>query len=73
MKNPTDKEKIEMYENFLHAINMYCTCCAHEKIGKLVQNADMWSYAHRMGNGELLEEEQNELIASKFWRLLEVE
>ncbi len=72
-KNPTQKEKIEMYEGFLHDVNMYCVCCCHEKIKKLVANADSWSYAHRCGSGSMTEKEQQRNINNAFWRLRNVE
>jgi len=72
MSKPDDKEKIATYEGFLHDINLYLTCGDNGKIRKLVNNADGWSYAHRQGNGELSDEEQQNLIDSKFWKLREV-
>jgi len=67
---PSDKEKIEMYEKFLHYINTCVTCANNERIKDLVHNADMWSYAHRAGNGELSDEEQQNRINANFWNLL---
>lgn len=72
MKTPTDKEKIQMYEGFLHDINLYCVCCDNEKIKQLVHNADNWSYSFRVGNGMLSEGEQQEQIDAAFWRLRNV-
>ena len=54
------KEKIEIYENFLHKINMFLTCCNNEGITELIRNADMWSYAHR--RGEFLSDKQRDEI-----------
>jgi hypothetical protein len=70
---PTDKEKIAQYERFLHAINMSIMCHNHKRIEGLIHNADMWSYAHRYGNGEIEESEQDKIIARKFWKLCETE
>jgi len=67
----TDKEKIEIYEDFLHAINMCCITGNHKRIQKLVQNADSWSYAHRVGNGEYSDEEQQEIVDRATSRLLD--
>ncbi|CAB5226528.1 hypothetical protein UFOVP760_301 [uncultured Caudovirales phage] len=69
MKNPTLKDKVKMYEAFLHKISMACTCMDNLAIQELVQNADSWSYAHRQGNGMLSDKEQQELINSKFFKL----
>ena len=73
VKIPTDKEKIAQYERFLHALNMTALCADNAKMGKLIQNADSWSYAHRVGNGEIEEIEQEKVIARKFWKLCEIE
>ena len=68
-KIPTDKEKIQQYEKFLHAINMSIMSHNHKRIEGLIHNADMWSYAHRVGNGEYSDEQQDKIIASAFWKL----
>lgn len=73
IKIPTLEEKVAQYEAFLHKINLYCVCMNHDGIAQLVRNADSWSYAHRQSNGELSDEEQDQLIASKFWKLLDTE
>jgi hypothetical protein len=69
MKNPTLKDKVKMYEAFLHKISMACTCMDNLAIQELVQNADAFSYAHRQGNGMLSDKQQQELINSKFFKL----
>ena len=70
---PTDAEKIKMYETFLHRISLYCTCGNNDAIRKLVQNADNWSYGSRVGNGEYSDEEQERIVAAKFWKLIDTE
>ena len=70
-KNPTLKEKVKMYEKFLHKINMCVMCCNNLGVQELVHNADMWSYMHRCGNGEPSEREQQRMINSRFWKLLD--
>ena len=37
------KDKVEMYEKFLHKLSTYVICMEHEGIKELVQNADRWS------------------------------
>lgn len=68
-KTPKLKEKVAMYERFLHALNMGVTCVNNDMVRELVHNADRWSYAHRRGNGELSDREQQQLINSAFWTL----
>lgn len=70
-KNPTLKEKVKMYEDFLHKINISVMCCDNLAVQELVHNADMWSYMHRCGNGEPSEREQRRMINSRFWKLLD--
>ena len=71
MKSPTNKEKILQYESFLHKINMFIVSCNNDGIKELVENADNWSYSHRVGNGELSDREQQKLINKAFWKLLD--
>jgi len=68
-KTPTLKEKVEMYEYFLHKINMFIISCNNNGIAELVENADIWSYAHRVGNGELSDKQQQQAINRAFWML----
>ena len=71
MKTPTKDEKIAMYERYLHALSIMCTCVDNFGVKELVTNADIWSYAHRVGNGELSDEEQQQAIDNAFWKLLD--
>ena len=68
-RSPTLEEKVAKYEEFLHAINMCVISGDNPGITRLVANADHWSYSHRVGNGELSEEEQQEIINKSFWKL----
>ena len=68
----TAEQKIEMYEQLLHQIQMYAEVSMNpDKVGKLINNICNWSYAHRRGNGEPSEEEQQAMIDRAFDRLLE--
>lgn len=71
MKNPTQRDKITMYEAFMHKISLMVTSCNNEGIKQLVQNADRFSYAHRIGNGEYTDKEQQKIINTAFWKLLD--
>ena len=68
MKKPTLKQKVDMYESYLHKINMLVTSCDNEGISELVHNADMWSYAHRKGEC-VSDKTRNQMITSVFWKL----
>ena len=71
MKNPTLKEKVAQYESYLHKINMFIVSCNNEGIKELIQNADVWSYAHRISNGELSDKQQQQAINNAFCKLLD--
>lgn len=73
IKIPTLKQKVKQYEDLLHKINLYCACGDNDSIRKLVSNIDNWSYAHRVSNGELSETEQEQVVAARFWKLLDTE
>ena len=68
---PTDKEKVLQYERLLHAIQLNAEVAMDSaRVGQLIQNICKWSYAHRVGNGELSESEQNAVIKKAFDDLL---
>lgn len=70
MKTPTLKQKVEMYEYFLHKINMFCISGNNDGIRELVENADNWSYSHR--SGEFVTDSQRQkMIDGKFWKLVD--
>jgi hypothetical protein len=69
MKNPTLRQKVEEYERFLHNINLMMIAGSSKGIKQLLDNADSWSYAHRIGNGTYSEKEQQEIINKAFWKL----
>ena len=69
----SDKEKIQMYESYLHALQLQVVACNKEKLQKLISNAWDWSYAHRCGNGEHSDEEQQKIIDRAFHNLTNTE
>ena len=71
MKTPDKDEKIAMYERYLHKLSIMCLCVDNFGVKELVTNADIWSYAHRVGNGELDDDQQQSAIDSAFWKLLD--
>ncbi len=69
----TLKEKVEMYERFLHQLQMNAEVAMDADIVKqLITNACSWSYAHRCGNGMPTEEEQQAMIDQAFDKLCTV-
>ena len=64
MSNMTDKEKLEVWETLAHNLQM----CRHatmdrEKLTEIIDLMCNWSYAHRVGNGEL----DNDKVVAKFY------
>lgn len=71
MKTPekeyTDREKVMIYENVFHRIQMYREVAMNQK--KLTALLDIigdWSYAHRMGNGMM---DNAELVRKQLERM----
>jgi hypothetical protein len=56
------QKRISQYEDFLHAINYAVVAGNSERVKALIDNAFKWGYAHRAGNGEYTDEEQQRLI-----------
>ena len=72
-KVPTEKEELAMYRGFLHDLNMFASItmdghAVHELVGKACD----WSYAHRVGNGMLTDEEQEQIVSRNFWKLRDI-
>lgn len=69
-KTPTMHEKIKQYEKLLHSIQMHHEVTMNAAaVNQLLNNIGNWSYAHRTGNGELTESQQQDLINYRFWKL----
>ena len=69
-KKPTLREKVQKYESLLHLLQMhYAVALNSGNVKKLLDNISSWSYAHRVGNGQLSERQQNQLIRERFWKL----
>ena len=69
---PTDRQKIEMYEALLHNLQMASSVTMDSsRVSKLLDNICSWSYAHRMGNGELSDNQVASLVEQRFWKLLD--
>lgn len=70
MKSPTMREKIRVYEALLHHIQINAEIVMNQKkVGEYIEKICHWSYAHRVGNGEFTEKEQQGCIDHAFWKL----
>ena len=70
MKNLTLKEKVKVYEQLLHNIQLNAEVVMNnDNVRQLISNICRWSYSHRVGNGELSEQEQDEVINKAFYKL----
>ena len=69
----TMKQKIVMYESFLHQLQRNSMVTMNGKnVEKLINNACSWSYAHRIGNGDLSDKEQREAVERAFNKLTDI-
>jgi len=65
-----NEEKIRTYEAFLHKLQMFVQVTLDKKsVSKLISNACDWSYAHRVGNGQYSDREQQAIIDKVFKKL----
>lgn len=63
-------EKVEVYEQLLHDIQLYAEVVMdHETMKKLIGIVCSWSYAHRAGNGELSDAEVSKQVKYQFDKL----
>jgi hypothetical protein len=59
----TLKEKVQIYESFFHQIQLhYAVTMNQGKVLDALNIIDSWSYAHRVGNGQLSDKEQQRMI-----------
>lgn len=62
--------KVATYERLLHDINMYAAITLDSQTMKeIISLICEWSYAHRVGNGQLSDEEQAEMVQKAYNRL----
>jgi len=59
-----NQQRLRIYEQFFHKINLHCITMNNEKIKDAVGLIERWSYNHRVGNGTLTEKEQRKMIDS---------
>lgn len=70
VKKPTLKRKVQVYESLLHALQLnYSVAMNREAVTELLDRIDRWSYAHRCGNGQLSDAEQQRYINQCFEKL----
>jgi hypothetical protein len=72
MKKPTLREQVALFHHIMDWANMACMGCDNGHFKKIVHAMDDWSYAHRVGNGELTERQQQNCINRAYRRLEEV-
>lgn len=72
MRKPTLREEAEVFHKIMHAANLMHITGKAEHFKKIVHAMDNWSYAHRVGNGENTDREQQQAINKAFWQLKEI-
>lgn len=71
-RKPTLREEQKVFHRIMHIANMMSTCGNSDHFKKIVHEMDMWSYAHRVGNGEPTEAEQQKIVNRAFWKLKDI-
>jgi hypothetical protein len=67
---PTLREKVDVYERLLHDLHFHSTVTMrHDSVMECLRRISAWSYAHRAGNGEPTEREQQDMVNHAFWQL----
>jgi hypothetical protein len=66
-----NQQRLRIYEQFFHKINLHCITMNTEKIKDAIGLIDSWSYSHRVGNGTFTEKEQRKIIDSAIKRMEE--
>lgn len=57
------REKVSVYESLLHNIQLFSVVTMdNQRLTQLIEIVNGWSYAHRSGNGELSELDQQSEI-----------
>lgn len=70
VKQPTLKEKIEVYEQLLHDLHFHSTVTMRQDlVMNCLNRISAWSYSHRAGNGYPSDKEQQDFINHAFWNL----
>lgn len=58
----TNKQRKETYESFLHKVALVAQVHNQVKIIEAIDIIQRWSYAHRVGNGEYSDYEQQKIV-----------
>lgn len=67
----TNKERLRFYEGFFHSISMAAQGHNNERVREAINIIVDWSYAHRCGNGELSDHEQQTMIDTQILNMRE--
>lgn len=59
-----EKDRSKIINTFLHSLALNFEMCNVDKVHNGLNLISSWSYAHRVGNGEYSEKEQQKLIDS---------
>jgi hypothetical protein len=63
-------ERVEVYEGVLHDIQLLSSVAYNPVLlGRLIETVNKWSYAHRVGNGQLSDQEQAAIVNVQFLKL----
>jgi hypothetical protein len=67
------RKENEVFHQVFHHINLHASITMNtEKMQEIIGAICNWSYAHRVGNGELSDEEQQAVIDRAFDRIKQI-
>lgn len=72
MSKPSKKLKAELFDQIVNEANLAKITSDGTRIRMIVDAMDSYSYAHRVGNGENTERQQNKIIARAWENLVKV-
>jgi len=58
----TDQDELRIYRKFMHRMQLFSVACNEAKVVEGVHLIFDWSRAHRVGNGELTDEEVQSIV-----------
>lgn len=72
MRKPTLREEQRVFHKIMHVASLIQVTGNSAPMVAIVHAMDSWSYAHRVGNGEMTDREQQQCVNKAFWRLKDI-
>lgn len=69
LKKPTLKRQVDIFHKFMNIVNIASISGKSDRLKLCLEKMNNWSYAHRMGNGQFTDSEQDQLVYHAFEEL----